>query len=65
VIAYLFAQAHAHASEGFWSEVVELVSDPAHWAQEFVAEAVFFTLEVFLIDRLIHLHRRGRSLDAH
>lgn len=56
----LEAEGHDHGHGGFWSEAWELVSDGAHWIQEVFAEIVFFTLEVVLIDRFIHWHRRGK-----
>lgn len=54
------AAEHGHEGEGLWDEVWTLLTDPAHWIHEGIAEITFFTLEIFLIDRFLHWHRRRR-----
>jgi len=36
---------------------VELMLDGAHWLQEVVFEAMFFGVEILILDRLLHRHR--------
>ena len=43
-------------TESFW----DLVTDLSHWGQELIAETLFFIIEVYILDRLLHLHGRRR-----
>lgn len=38
--------------ESLWS----LLTDPNHWGLELISEGVFFALELFVLDRLLHRH---------
>lgn len=56
---------HQHEEGDFWAELGGLVLDPAHWGQELIAELVFFPLEFFLVERLIHSHRVRKGMLHH
>lgn len=42
-------EAHDHAGEGFWSDFMNIASDPAHWAFELMFSLIFDLLIVSLI----------------
>lgn len=41
--------------------MIEILTDPNHWAFEAISEVPLFMLEVFVLDRLFHRYHKGEE----